>query len=43
MDRTEFLQEARSLKFWVFQNKTKCATFAGVVLAVEHLVLMLFK
>lgn len=37
MDRQEFLDEASSLKFWIFQNKTKCLTFAAIVVVADRL------
>lgn len=37
MDKEQVLAEARSLKFWIGQNKTKCIIFAAVVVIADRI------
>ena len=38
MNEQQIRDEARSLKVWIFENKTKCLMFAAIVVGLDRLV-----
>ena len=38
MTEQDIRDEARSLKVWIFENKTKCLTFAALVVIADRIV-----